>query len=230
MNIAIIPARSGSKRISKKNIKEFFGKPMLAYAIEAAKNSNIFDTIMVSTDSQEIADIAKQYNAEVPFLRSAKNSSDFARTYDVLEEVLFYYENHNIIYDTVCCIYPCVPFLTGQTLQDAYSYLNLYDAVIPVSKYPVPIEWALTIKNNMLEPVDKKALKIRSQDLTPKYYDVGMFYFSNTKKLFENKSFLTSKTYAFVIPEGETQDIDTLEDWCAAELKYKLLYKKNIEK
>lgn len=224
MNIAIIPARSGSKRIPKKNIKFFFGKPMLAYAIEAAKASGIFETIMVSTDSKEIARIAQNYGAEVPFLRSEKNASDTATTFDVLEEVLLIYQKQSIFYDTVCCIYPCVPFLTGDILKNAYSYLQKHNAVIPVCQYSVPIEWAMRIENNILLPFDKEALKIRSQDLIPKYYDVGMFYFSQTQSLLQNKGFISPTTYAYVLSENMIQDIDTMEDWKLAELKYQVLH------
>jgi N-acylneuraminate cytidylyltransferase len=224
MNIAIIPARSGSKRIPKKNIKDFFGKPMLAYAIEAAINAAIFDTVMVSTDSEEIAEIAQKYGAKVPFLRSAKNASDTATTYDVLEEVLLSYQEQNIVYATVCCIYPCVPFLTGDILKDAYSFMNKYSAVIPVCQYSVPIEWAIKIENNILLPFDKEALNIRSQDLTPKYYDAGMFYFCRQEALLKEKTLITSNTYAYILPENIVQDIDTINDWQMAELKYQVLH------
>lgn len=227
MNIAIITARGGSKRIPKKNIKEFFGKPMLAYAINAAQKSGIFDTIMVSTESEEIAEIAQKYGAEVPFFRSEKNASDTATTYDVLEEVLLTYQKKNIFYDTVCCIYPCVPFLTGDILQDAYSYIEKYHAVIPVCQYSVPIEWAMKIENNILLPFDKEALNIRSQDLTPKYYDAGMFYFAQTQSLIKNKGFISPATYAYILPESIVQDIDTMEDWKMAEVKYQVLQNEN---
>lgn len=226
MNIAIIPARSGSKRIPQKNIKNFLGKPMLAYAIEAAQQSKIFDFIMVSTDSQEIADIAVSHGAKVPFLRSSKNSSDYATTFNVLDEVISEYKKIHITFSSFCCIYPCVPFLTGKTLQEAFSHLSHYDAVIPVIKYPVPIEWALKIENNILTPHNLEMLNIRSQDLTPTYYDAGMFYFCKTEKLYENNSLLPERTYGLIIPETEAQDIDTPEDWNSAELKYRLLHNK----
>lgn len=224
MNIAIITARGGSKRIPKKNIKDFFGKPMLAYAINAAQQAGIFDTIMVSTESEEIAEIAKKYGAEIPFFRSEKNASDTASTFDVLEEVLFCYKEQNIFYDTICCIYPCVPFLTGEILKDAYSFLNTYNSVIPVCQYSVPIEWAMKIENNILIPNDRNAQKIRSQDLTPKYYDAGMFYFAQTQSLLENKGFISSASYAYILPENIVQDIDTPEDWNMTELKYQVLH------
>lgn len=222
MNIAVIPARSGSKRIPKKNIKDFMGKPMISYAIKAAKEADIFDVVMVSTDSEEIAEIAKQYGAEVPFLRSEKNASDTATTFDVLEEVFLEYQKMQKVFDTVCCIYPCVPFLTGKILREAYAFIGQYDSVIPVCKYPVPIEWAMEIKNGILLPYDEQALSVRSQDLIPKYHDVGMFYFCNAAELLKNKSLLGKKTYGYVLAENQVQDIDTVEDWKMAEIKFKL--------
>jgi len=168
--IAIITARGGSKRIPRKNIKEFMGKPMLAYAIDAANGSGIFDEVMVSTDDREIADIATKYGASAPFMRSAKTSDDHATTYDVLEEVLQKYNEQGKTYDAVCCIYPCVPFLSASTLCQAFQNLSdACNAVQPVCKFPVPIEWAMNIENNELIPANPEALAIRSQDLTPKY-------------------------------------------------------------
>lgn len=223
--IAIITARGGSKRIPRKNIKGFMGKPMLAYAIEAAEKSELFDTIMVSTDDKEIAAVAKNYGAEVPFMRSAKTSSDYAITYDVLEEVLTEYKKLNIGFDMVCCIYPCVPFLTADSLRKAYNQMlsDSNDAIMPVCKYPVPIEWAMIISEGKLVPNDRAAQLIRSQDLVPKYYDVGMFYFCKTSALLEHKTLVPPNTGAYIIDETECQDIDTMEDWKSAELKYKIL-------
>ena len=224
-SIAIITARGGSKRIPRKNIKEFMDKPMLAYAIEAAKKSGIFDTVMVSTDDEEIAAVAKNLGAEVPFMRSAETSSDFATTYDVLEEVLTEYKKLNIGFDMVCCIYPCVPFLTPDSLHNAYNQMlsDSNDAVMPVCKYPVPIEWAMTINGGKLIPNDRAAQLIRSQDLVPKYYDVGMFYFCKTSVLLGHKTLVPPNTGAYIIDETECQDIDTMADWKSAELKYKIL-------
>lgn len=223
-NIAIITARGGSKRIPKKNIKEFMGKPMLAYAIEAAQKSEIFDVVMVSTDSEEIADVARKYGAEVPFLRSERTASDSATTFDALDEVIKEYKNLGKEFDTLCCIYPCVPFLKAETLKKAYEKMQNHNAVIPVCKYPVPIEWAMKIENDLLIPNDREAQNMRSQDIEPKYFDVGMFYFCKTEKLYEHNSLVPDKTAAYIISESECQDIDTPEDWAIAEMKYKVLY------
>lgn len=222
-NIAIITARGGSKRIPKKNIKNFMGKPMIAYAIEAALKSGVFDEVMVSTDCSEIAEISKKYGANVPFLRSEKTSGDFATTYDTLEEVISEYKKIGKEFENLCCIYPCVPFLTSQTLKDAYEKFKGHNALIPVCHYPVPVEWAMKIENGILLPNDAEAQKIRSQDLTPKYYDVGMFYFVKTQILINKKTLVPENTFGYIIKESECQDIDTEDDWQKAEMKFKIL-------
>jgi len=223
--IAIITARGGSKRIPKKNIKSFFGSPMLSYAISACKEAGIFTEIMVSTDCEEITQIALQYGANVPFMRSSKTSDDFASTYDVLEEVIANYASGGKTFDYLCCVYPCVPFLSGKTLQEAYNKLitSNNDAIQPVCKYSTPIEWAMKIDNGLLVPNDRKAQLIRSQDLTHKYFDAGMFYMIKTEILLKEKSLTPEKTMAHIMDEREVQDIDTVDDWTLAELKYKLL-------
>jgi len=224
-NIAIITARGGSKRIPKKNIKSFFGKPMVVYAIEACRQSAVFSEVMVSTDCAEIAEIAKRYGAKVPFMRSAKTSDDFAGTYEVLEEVLSEYKKSGQNFDYICCVYPCVPFLKSQTLKTACEKMvamNM-DALIPVCPYPVPIEWAMRIENGLLKPHDRAAQMIRSQDLTSKYYDAGMFYFIKNDILSAGKTLIPEKTFGYVMPVRECQDIDTQEDWESAEIKYRIL-------
>lgn len=223
--IAIITARGGSKRIPKKNIKNFMGKPIIAYAIEAALNSKIFDEVMVSTDCPEIAEISRQYGAKVPFLRSEKTSNDFATTYDALEEVITEYKKSGKEFETLCCIYPCVPFLNHESLEEAFRNMieNEADAIVPVCKYPVPIEWALKFEGKFISANDKSALNMRSQDLVPKYFDAGMFYFCKVEKMLETKSLINEKTLGYVLDESQCQDIDTPEDWKIAEVKYKLL-------
>lgn len=223
--IAIITARGGSKRIPKKNIKDFMGKPMLAYAIEAALKSGIFDEVMVSTDSDEIAEIAKKNGAKVPFMRSAETSNDFAITYDVLKEVITEYKNKGKEFDYICCIYPCVPFLTADTLKKSFEQMRNQNAnaIYPVCKYPAPIEWAMVLSNGYLEAKDLELQKVRSQDLEPTYYDAGMFYFYKTDIFLTARTTLFPKTTGYVIDESECQDIDTMEDWKEAENKYRLI-------
>lgn len=220
-SIAIITARGGSKRIPRKNIKEFMGKPMLAYAIEAAKESRVFDEIMVSTDDGEIADIAVKYGAEVPFMRSEKTSNDFATTADVLYEVKEEYKKLGKEFDTICCIYPCVPFLTGKILRDAYETFKKSGrkALTPVVKYSFPIQRAFKVNDKgCIEYREPEFAFARSQDLEPMYHDVGMFYFSS-----DNKG-LQDGCVPYVMDETVVQDIDTLDDWKLAEMKYKVLH------
>ncbi len=228
--IAIIPARGGSKRIPKKNIKNFLGKPIIAYSIETALKSNLFDEVMVSTDSEEIAKIAKTYGAKVPFFRSKKNADDFASTVDVLLEVLNYYEQLNIKPEYACCIYPTAPFLTSQILIKGFDLLekNNFDTVFPVVKFGFPIQRAIQVntetkKMAMFQP---QYINSRSQDLETAYHDVGQFYWFKSKRLLEQKKLWTENTGVVVISETEAQDIDTLEDWHLAEIKYKLLLEK----
>jgi N-acylneuraminate cytidylyltransferase len=220
--IAIITARGGSKRIPRKNIKVFFGRPMIKYAIDAALETKIFDTIMVSTDDTEIAQISKQYGAEVPFMRSPETANDFSTTLDVLLEVVNEYKKKNIEFDTLCCIYPCVPFLKGDTLLKAYKTFteSSVDALMPVVRFSYPIQRALRINNEgLLEYIQPEHIRTRSQDLEPMYHDVGMFYFYKINSL----SNQNKKIAYFEMKESEIQDIDTEEDWKMAEMKYKIL-------
>ncbi len=224
-NICIIPARGGSKRIPRKNIKLFLGKPIIAYSIEAALQSGLFEEVMVSTDDEEIAKIAKQYGANVPFLRSAKNSDDFATTFDVIEEVVLKYkEGLNTQFDNVCCLYSCAPFVTGETLKLAYQELEnkQFDTVFPVIAFSFPIQRALSKKEGKITMIDEKNLTVRSQDLEETYHDAGQFYWCKTDKLLSTKKLLTDNTGGIQISELEAQDIDTETDWKLAELKYQL--------
>lgn len=222
--IAIIPARGGSKRIPRKNIKEFMGKPMLAYAIGAARQAGIFEEVMVSTDDGEIADLAVRYGAQVPFMRRDDTANDTATTFDVIDEVLTAYRQTGKEFETLCCIYPCVPLLQAATLSRACKAMGPHDAIIPVCQYPAPVEWAMNIEEGVLIPHDRKAQNIRSQDLSPKYYDAGMFYFCKTAALHLHRSLMPDDTAAYIISDAECQDIDTPEDWAVAELKYRMMH------
>ena len=222
--IAIITARGGSKRIPRKNIKIFIGQPMIKYAIDAALESKIFDTVMVSTDDEEIAQITRQYGADVPFMRSKETSNDFATTQDVLLEVVSRYKKINKVFDIICCIYPCVPFLTGGTLVKAYNDFtkNDCDTLIPILRFSHPIQRALRINNNgFIEYIYPEHIKTRTQDFEPMYYEVGMFSFYKCVSL--SKLYHDRKIKYFEMKETETQDIDTEDDWHYAELKYNIL-------
>ncbi len=224
--IAIITARGGSKRIPKKNIKSFCGKPVIAYSIEAALNSKVFDKVMVSTDSEEIADIAKQYGAEVPFLRSAKTSDDFATTSEVLMEVIDNYKKDGCEFDYMCCIYPTAPFISVERLTTGMKLLEEKNVieVKPVVKYSYPPQRGLVIENEFLAMKWEEYLRVRSQDLEPFYHDAGQFYCINVNKFIETKGIYHSEMYPLILSELEVQDIDTEEDWKIAEIKYKVLH------
>ena len=223
-NLCIIPARGGSKRIPKKNIKEFLGRPIIAYSIRTAIDSKLFDEVMVSTDDIEIAEIAKKYGAKVPFIRSLKNSSDFATTFDVIEEVINYYRNHNMEFNNVCCLYSCAPFVTTKTLSKAYNRLHEkeFDTVLPVVPYSSPINRALKINHEKIHMIYEENLNVRSQDLEDSFYDAGQFYWCDIDKLLLNKGIFTNNTGFIIVSEIESQDIDNETDWKLAELKFQL--------
>lgn len=227
--IAVITARGGSKRIPRKNIKEFCGKPILAYSIEAAVNSGIFDTVMVSTDDKEIAEVAKCYGAEVPFFRSERTSGDFATTNDVLLEVIDEYENRGEYFDVLCCIYPTAPFITAEKLAEGDKLLEESgaDTLIPVVDFSYPPQRAMHIVNGNLEPVYPENLDARSQDLEKHYHDVGQFYFTKVDQYKVTKKLMLGRIVPMVISELEVQDIDNQIDWELAELKYKLMHGDN---
>ena len=220
--IAIIPARGGSKRIPRKNIKKFLGKPIMAYAIESALKSELFDEVMVSTEDEEIATIAKKYGAKVPFFRSSKNADDHATTFSVIEEVLTTYSSVT----SAACIYPTAPFVTPEKLKLAQDLLrkNHFETVFTAMKYGHPIDRALQIDSTTgkIKMIDSTNMNTRSQDLKNSYHDAGQFYFFNTAPILKTKTLWTNNTGALIVDELEAQDIDTLTDWKLAELKFKL--------
>lgn len=229
-SIAIITARGGSKRIPKKNIRPFLGKPIIVYSIEAALRSGIFDEVMVSTDSQEIADIAIKYGAQVPFLRSEKNSDDYATTASVIEEVLLTYKKNGKEYEYVCCLYPTAPFITSERLIEARQLLKQkgVDSVSLVVPFGHPIQRSFKIDSNQKLMMNwPENVNTRSQDLAPAYHDAGQFYFLDVKKFLIQKKIFTDNVSPLIISELEAQDIDNEEDWQIAELKYKLKHKIN---
>lgn len=224
--LAIIPARVGSKRIPKKNIKLFLGKPIIAYSIEAAINSGLFDEVMVSTDDNEIAEIAKGYGASVPFFRSEKNSNDHATTIDVIDEVLQKYQNNSQGFEFACCIYPCAPFVSSEHLQKSFKTLvsQELDCVFPMVRYGHPIQRALRINSfGRIEMYHPENMQTRSQDLEASFHDLGQFYFFKTNPILEQRKLWTENTGFIELKESEAHDIDTVDDWNLAELKYKLL-------
>ena len=223
--IAIITARGGSKRIPKKNIREFLGKPILAYSIEAALGSGLFDEVMVSTDSTEIAQIAETFGAKIPFYRSDATSNDYATTNDVLLEVLDKYERRGIHFDTAVCIYPTAPFVTAGKLRKAVEELEASDAdtLIPVVQFSYPPQRALIIDQGKLRTLYPENIDRRSQDLMPHYHDVGQFYVFRPEPFKVNKKLMLGNILPFIVDEREVQDIDNESDWAIAEMKYKLM-------
>ena len=227
--IATITARGGSKRIPKKNIKEFCGKPIIAYSIRAALDSGIFDEVMVSTDSEEIAEIARAYGAKVPFMRSAKTSDDFATTADVLMEVLERYQEMDRTFDVMSCIYPTAPFVTPQKLQRAYDTLTKEQAVMamPVVAFSYPPQRSYVLNGNMLEMKWKENYNKRSQDLEKMYHDAGQFYMYQVEAFVRLKGQMTESIVPVIVDEMEVQDIDNESDWKLAELKYQMIKMRN---
>lgn len=224
-NLAIITARGGSKRIPRKNIKEFCGRPILSYSIDAARSAGVFDEIMVSTDDEEIARIAQQYGAVVPFFRSPETSNDYASTDAVILEVLREYEKRGEHFDAFCCIYPTAPFLTGERLKDAMELLQQADSVMPVVPFSYPPQRGLIITGNgFIERQFPEFATARSQDLQKVYHDCGQFYACRTAPFLEAGTTDVPRLLPLVLSEMEVQDIDTLEDFEIAEIKYRILH------
>ncbi len=226
MKIAIIPARGGSKRIPNKNIKLFHGKPIIAYAIDNALKSGLFDEVFVSTDNEEIAAIARENGAIVPVLRSSENADDFATTSDVLIEVLKYHQEIGKYIGTACCIYPTTPLLTSKDLIAANDIFSKekYDVLITCVAYDSPIQRAFEL-NAASEVIlrEPECINMRSQELPKTFHDAGAFYFFDVNKFLQNKSLWVGRIGAYPLPDLKVQDIDNPEDWTLAELKFQLL-------
>lgn len=223
--LAVITARGGSKRIPRKNIKPFLGKPIIEYSIDAAIKSNIFEEVMVSTDDAEIVEISTKAGATVPFLRSEKTANDYATTLDVLLEVVEEYEKRGIHYDYLCCLYPTAPFVTAEAIRTAMNTLidEKADTVFPVVKFSFPPQRCMVVKEGKLEAKWPEYTQTRSQDLEPYYHDCGQFYCINVNSLLEQRKIMMNNVLPFYQDEINVQDIDTLEDWQIAEMKYKIL-------
>lgn len=226
--IAIIPARGGSKRIPRKNIRLFHGIPIIAYAIKTALESGLFEQVMVSTDDTEIAEIAIQYGAILPFIRSTETSNDFATTLDVVQEVVSNYKNTGINLDTICCIYPCTPFVTVELLKEGKDKLENgnFDSVFPVIRYSTPIQRAMKVNSDKIAMINPELALTRSQDLEPAFYDAGMFYWFHADTILKKGGIMTDNSGFIELDEINTQDIDNEVDWKIAELKYSLIHSK----
>jgi len=224
-NLCIIPARGGSKRIPRKNIKPFLGKPIIAYSIETALNSALFDEVMVSTDDDEIIIVAQKYGANIPFKRSDKNANDFATTVDVIQEVLSMYKKEEREFDYVCCIYPTAPFINAKTLNDGYDKLisEKRVSVFPVVNFSYPIWRGLKIKEDGgIGMVWPEYLDARTQDLKKVYHDAGQWYWLNCRLFESERSLFNSNSGCIHMDEMSVQDIDSDIDWKLAEMKFQL--------
>lgn len=223
--VAIITARGGSKRIPHKNIKEFCGKPIIEYSIQAALISNLFDEVMVSTDDEKIATIARNAGANVPFMRSKQNANDYATSADVLIEVLNEYEKRNRHFEWVCCIYPTAPFITADKLNAAWQRVieNKANGITPVVRYSFPPQRSFGIEQGYLKFNWPEYKNFRSQDLEPFYHDAGQFYFLKSSLLEQEQSLLVPQMIPFELSELEVQDIDNDSDWKIAEFKYRIM-------
>lgn len=224
--IAIITARGGSKRIPRKNIRPFRGRPIIAWSIDAALSSGLFAEVMVSTDDAEIAETAAALGAQVPFLRSARNADDFATTADALIEVLDAYALRGRLFAVGCCIYPTAPFTTAALLHAGLERMQRTDSdfVLPVTRFDFPIWRSVGMDaNGRVSPWFPEHMNARSQDLPPAYHDAGQWYWFRTEALRRERSFFGARTAAIELLSTQVQDIDREEDWRIAELKHAAL-------
>ena len=232
MNFAIIPARGGSKRIPRKNIRDFCGHPILKYSIDAAQRSGLFDKIIVSTDDAEIAEIAKSYNVEVPFLRPENLSDDFASTSVVVSHALEWLEDMGEKYEFVCTIYATAPFLTAAYILKGYSVLKSSAATnaFSATASPYPIQRMFKInEQERCQMFFPENFGSRSQDLKEAYHDAGQFYWSRVRDYAKETMFGRS-SIPVILPSYLVQDIDSEDDWIRAELMYKVLLETNLLK
>ena len=225
MNICVIPARGGSKRIPRKNIKDFNGKPIIAYSIEAALKSNCFDQVIVSTDSEEIADISEKYGAKVPFIRPKELSDDFTPTRDVINHAIRWFLDQEMNMKYVCCLYATAPLIRQRYLKEGLKKLKNSDKsfAFSVTSFAFPIQRAIKISDGEISMFYPQHLKTRSQDLQDAYHDAGQFYWGRFRAFLNNEIMFSKRSIPIILPRNLVQDIDTLEDWTHAEFMHKAL-------
>lgn len=225
MNVAVIPARGGSKRIPGKNIKLFLGKPIIAYSIEATLKAGIFDKVIVSTDSEEIASVAREYGAETPFIRPAKLADDFSGTTEVVAHAIKWFQEKGDQISLVCCVYATSPFLSSETIIKGMKILDETNKKysLTVTHFPSSIHRALKIDNNQLDMFWPENFNIRSQDFDEAYYDAGQMYCGKPKAFIDDLPLFANYSAPIILPNYLVQDIDTLDDWRTAELMYKAI-------
>lgn len=225
-SLAVIPARGGSKRIPRKNIRAFSGKPIIAWSIEAAINSGCFDEVIVSTDDDEIAHIAQQHGANVPFVRPAALADDFTDTRSVIRHAQQWYADKGNAFDEVCCIYATAPFVQAADLRTAQALLRQHDCsyVLPVTEYGFPIQRAVRLdSDNRLQMLYPDQFASRSQDLDKTFHDVGQFYYGRFESWASDDPIFGPDTIGIPVPSYRAQDIDTPDDWRRAELAFAAL-------
>ena len=226
MIIAVIPARGGSERIPQKNIRDFCGRPMIEYSISAAQESKLFDRIVVSTDCERIADIARQCGAEVPFVRPPELSDDRTPTIPVIRHAIQWFNSQGLTPDYVGCIYATAPFLLASDLQVGFKRLSAdptADFLFPVTTFPFSIFRAVTIEDNRVNMIWPEHELTRSQDLPEAFHDAGQFYFGTTAAWQNRNRIFSANSLPLVVPRHRVQDIDTLEDWSRAERMFQAL-------
>ena len=229
MRLCVIPARGGSKRIPRKNIREFCGKPIIAWSIEIATQSGCFDKIIVSTEDTEMASIGQQYGADIPFKRPAELSDDYTVTTEVISHAVNWYIDHGINLTAVCCIYPTAVLMQAEDLREGLKTLlsNNLDYVFPVTNFAFPIQRALKINGEgRTEMFIPEHLNTRSQDLEEAWHDAGQFYWGNSKAWLNKKPIFSSNSMPICIPSYRVQDIDTPDDWERAQLLFEILKSK----
>lgn len=232
MKLAVIPARGGSKRIPRKNSKLFHGKPMIAYSIEAAFASGCFDKVLVSTDDDDIRDIALSYGASVPFVRPAEIANDHASSMDVMAHAVAWCQAAGWQLDAVCCLYATAPFVQAADLQQGYQQLVQSDAlfVFSATSFAFPIQRAITLNEqgrvSMLYPENEQ---VRSQDLPAAYHDAGQFYWGRANAFLTKQAIFAAHSQALILPRSRVQDIDTPEDWAFAEALFKAQQLNKVE-
>jgi N-acylneuraminate cytidylyltransferase len=223
MKLCVIPARGGSKRIPRKNIKPFYGKPIIAYSIEAAIKSNCFDLVIVSTDDEEIAEISRQYGAQTPFTRPPQFSDDYIGVIPVIRHAVKWFLDRGKNFQQVCCIYPTAPFINSDDITSGLSILTETndDYVFSVTNYAFPIQRAIRIlESNKVEMFQPKEFNTRSQDLEEAYHDAGQFYWGKASAWLNETSVFSKTSSPIFLPRSRVQDIDNMDDWKHAELIY----------
>jgi len=226
VKLCVIPARGGSKRIPRKNIKDFNGKPMIAYSIEAALKSNCFDRVIVSTDDEEIADVAKGYGAEVPFMRPEELADDYAGTLPVIKQAIEWFDNNDQSPAEVCCLYATAPFVQVESLQKAYQQMHNTGAeyCFTATSFSFPIQRAIKVTaSNRVGMFQVDQFNQRSQDLEEAFHDAGQFYWGTAEAFRAMKPIFSRVASPYLLPRHLVQDIDTAEDWLRAELMFKVL-------